>query len=158
MGLRGPASGTGVLADELAAADPQVRVMHRAGKQGLGAAYLAAFQRALGEPDGWERLVQMDADFSHEPRDVPRLLAALDAGADLAIGSRYVDGGGTVNWGPVRKFISRGGSFYARTILGIGVRDVTGGFKCFRRDLLDCAGDARIRLGRQRCFSYGGLR
>ena len=112
--------GTGALADELAASDPQVRVMHRAGKQGLGAAYLAAFQRALSEPDGWERVVQMDADFSHEPRDVPRLLAALDAGADLAIGSRYVDGGGTENWGLGRRIISRGGGLYARSVLGVG--------------------------------------
>ena len=105
-------------------------------KQGLGAAYLAAFQRALGEPDGWERLVQMDADFSHEPRDVPRLLAALDAGADLAIGSRYVDGGGTENWGLGRRIISRGGGLYARSVLGVGIQDLTAGFKAWRADTL----------------------
>jgi dolichol-phosphate mannosyltransferase len=116
----------------MAAADPQVRVMHRTEKKGLGAAYLAAFQRALGEPDGWERVVQMDADFSHEPRDVPRLLAALDAGADLAVGSRYVDGGGTENWGLGRRIISRGGGMYARTVLGVGVQDLTAGFKAWR--------------------------
>ncbi len=142
----GSPDGTGALADELAAADPQVRVMHRAAKQGLGAAYLAAFQRALGEPDGWERLVQMDADFSHEPRDVPRLLAALDAGADLAIGSRYVDGGGTENWGLGRRIISRGGGLYARSVLGVGIQDLTAGFKAWRAD--HAARDqARRRVG-----------
>src|SRR5260221_210393 len=93
--------GTGTLADELAAADPRVRVLHRVRKQGLGAAYLAAFNFALDADatGGWKRIVQMDADFSHDPNDVPRLLAALDAGADLAIGSRYTEGGGTENWG-----------------------------------------------------------
>src|SRR5215831_3408770 len=132
----GSPDGTGALADELAAADPQVRVMHRTGKQGLGAAYLAAFQQALGEPEGWERLVQMDADFSHEPRDVPRLLAALDAGADLAIGSRYVAGGGTENWGLGRRAISQGGGLYARTVLGVGIRDLTAGFKAWKATTL----------------------
>jgi dolichol-phosphate mannosyltransferase len=132
----GSPDGTGRLADEMAAADPHVRVMHRTAKQGLGAAYLAAFQRALGEPDGWERVVQMDADFSHEPRDVPRLLAALEAGADLAVGSRYIDGGGTENWGFGRRIISRGGGIYARTVLGVGVQDLTAGFKAWRVNTL----------------------
>jgi len=146
----GSPDGTGALADELAAADPQVRVMHRTGKQGLGAAYLAAFQQALGEPEGWDRLVQMDADFSHEPRDVPRLLAALDAGADLAIGSRYVHGGGTENWGLGRRIISRGGGFYARSVLGVGIQDLTAGFKAWRASTL-----RGIKLGDVSAKGYG---
>ena len=126
--------GTGRLADELAAADPQVRVRHRAGKEGLGRAYVDAFLALLDE--GWERIVQMDADFSHDPNDVPRLLRALDEGADVAVGSRYVPGGTTVNWGLRRKLISRGGSVYARQVLGVGVRDLTAGFKAWRSDTL----------------------
>ena len=126
--------GTGQLADELAAADPQVRVRHRAGKEGLGRAYVDAFLALLDE--GWERIVQMDADFSHDPHDVPRLLHALDDGADVAVGSRYVSGGTTVNWGVRRKLISRGGSLYARWVLGVGVRDLTAGFKAWRSELL----------------------
>jgi dolichol-phosphate mannosyltransferase len=125
--------GTGALADELAARDPSVRVLHRKAKEGLGAAYLQAFRVALDE--GWERIVQMDADFSHDPRDVPRLLAALegpDGGADLAIGSRYVPGGGTENWGAGRRIISRGGGTYARLALGVSVRDLTAGFKAWK--------------------------
>jgi dolichol-phosphate mannosyltransferase len=128
--------GTGVLADELAVADRQVRVLHRVRKQGLGAAYLAAFQFALDAEVGWKRIVQMDADFSHDPKDVPRLLAALDAGADLAIGSRYTDGGGTENWGLGRRAISRGGGLYAQTVLGVTVRDLTAGFKAWKADTL----------------------
>ena len=128
--------GTGALADEMAAADPQVQVLHRAGKEGLGAAYLAAFAHALAAPAGWQRIVQMDADFSHDPADVPRLLAALDAGADLAVGSRYVAGGGTENWGLGRRIISRGGALYARTTLGVGVQDLTAGFKAWKADTL----------------------
>jgi len=126
--------GTGQLADELAAADPQVRVRHRAGKEGLGRAYVDAFLALLDE--GWERIVQMDADFSHDPHDVPRLLRALDDGADVAVGSRYVSGGTTVNWGVRRKLISRGGSLYARWVLGVGVRDLTAGFKAWRSEIL----------------------
>jgi dolichol-phosphate mannosyltransferase len=128
--------GTGALADALAAGDAQVRVLHRAGKQGLGAAYLHAFRVALDE--GWERVVQMDADFSHAPDDVPRLLAALEggAGADLAIGSRYVAGGGTQNWGLLRRVISRGGGTYARMALGVGVHDLTAGFKAWKASTL----------------------
>src|SRR5438552_15353590 len=134
--------GTGVLADELAAADPRVRVLHRVRKQGLGAAYLAAFSFALdADHGGWKRIVQMDADFSHDPKDVPRLLAALDAGADLAVGSRYVAGGSTVNWSVGRRALSRGGSLYARTVLGLPIRDLTAGFKAWRRETL-----ARIPL------------
>jgi dolichol-phosphate mannosyltransferase len=126
--------GTGALADEIAARDGQIRVLHRAGKQGLGAAYSQAFRLALDE--GWQRIVQMDADFSHAPKDVPRLLAALDEGADLAVGSRYTDGGGTDNWGLGRKIISRGGGAYARTALGVRVRDLTAGFKAWRAETL----------------------
>ena len=148
----GSPDGTGALADQLAAADPQVRVMHRTEKRGLGAAYLAAFERALGEPDGWERLVQMDADFSHEPHDIPRLLAALDAGdgADLAIGSRYVNGGGTANWGIGRRVLSRGGGLYARTVLAVGIQDLTAGFKAWRADTL-----RGIKLGAVSAKGYG---
>jgi len=126
--------GTGALADQLAAADPQVRVKHRAAKQGLGRAYVDAFRGLLDE--GWERIVQMDADFSHDPADVPRLLGALDAGADLAVGSRYVPGGSTVNWSLGRRLLSRGGSLYARTVLGLPIRDLTAGFKAWRRETL----------------------
>jgi dolichol-phosphate mannosyltransferase len=122
--------GTGALADQLAAADGQVKVLHRPGKEGLGAAYRHAFRVALDE--GWSRIVQMDADFSHDPKDVPRLLAALDAGADFAVGSRYTAGGGTENWGIGRKIISQGGGLYARTVLGIGVHDLTAGFKAWK--------------------------
>jgi dolichol-phosphate mannosyltransferase len=123
--------GTGALADELAVADSRVQVLHRVRKQGLGAAYLAAFHFVLDSDRGWKRIVQMDADFSHAPKDVPRLLAALDAGADLAIGSRYVEGGGTENWGLGRRLISRGGGVYAQTVLGVEVRDLTAGFKAW---------------------------
>jgi dolichol-phosphate mannosyltransferase len=126
--------GTGKLADELMAQDPAVRVLHRPGKQGLGAAYKDAFRVGLAE--GWDRIVQMDADFSHDPKDVPRLLAALDQGADLAIGSRYVAGGGTENWGLGRKVVSRGGGLYARLALGVSVQDLTAGFKAWRTQTL----------------------
>jgi dolichol-phosphate mannosyltransferase len=126
--------GTGAIADGLAAKDPAVRVLHRAGKEGLGAAYLHAFRLALDE--GWERIVQMDADFSHDPKDVPRLLAALADGADLAVGSRYVRGGGTQNWGLGRRLISRGGGTYARVALGTSVHDLTAGFKAWKAETL----------------------
>lgn len=135
--------GTGALADALAAADPQVRVKHRAGKEGLGPAYVDAFLQALSER--WEYIVQMDADFSHDPADVPRLLAELDAGADLAVGSRYVRGGGTVNWGLGRRAISRGGSLYARTILGVPIRDLTAGFKAWKAQTLRDVAPAAVR-------------
>jgi len=126
--------GTGELADRLAAELGYVDVLHRQRKEGLGPAYLAGFRRAL-ESDA-DLVLEMDCDFSHDPADVPRLIAAA-ADADLVLGSRYVPGGGTRNWGFVRRFISRGGSFYARVVLGIGVRDLTGGFKCFRRAVLE---------------------
>jgi dolichol-phosphate mannosyltransferase len=127
--------GTGKIADALAAKEPRIRVLHREKKEGLGRAYLAAFRWALAE--GYTYIIEMDADFSHDPRYLPSLLDAAEAGADLALGSRYVTGGGTVNWGIGRQVISRGGSLYARTILGVGVHDLTGGFKCFHRRVLE---------------------
>ncbi len=127
--------GTGRLADELAARNDHVRVLHRERKEGLGPAYLAGFRRVLEDPEA-ELILEMDADFSHDPNDVPRLLAAAHD-ADLVLGSRYVEGGSVGSWGVIRRFISAGGSFYARVLLGVGVRDLTGGFKCFRREVLE---------------------
>jgi dolichol-phosphate mannosyltransferase len=127
--------GTGELADRLAAELPWLDVLHRPRKEGIGRAYLDGFARAL-ETDA-QLVLEMDCDFSHAPEDVPRLIAACEDGADLALGSRWVDGGGTENWGLVRRVISRGGSLYARLVLGVSVRDLTGGFKCFRRPVLE---------------------
>jgi dolichol-phosphate mannosyltransferase len=127
--------GTGTIADRLADELPWVDVLHRRRKEGIGRAYLAAFPRALAS--GAELVLEMDCDFSHDPRDVPRLIGACEAEGDLALGSRYVDGGGTRNWGLIRRVISRGGSFYARVLLGVHVHDLTGGFKCFRREVLE---------------------
>jgi dolichol-phosphate mannosyltransferase len=126
--------GTGDIADRLAEELDGVSVLHRPRKEGLGPAYLAGFRRALD--DGAELILEMDCDFSHDPADVPRLIAAADE-ADLALGSRYVEGGGTEHWGAVRRFISRGGSLYAQVLLGLRVRDLTGGFKCYRRKVLE---------------------
>jgi dolichol-phosphate mannosyltransferase len=127
--------GTGAIADRLAAAHAgEVEVLHRAERTGLGDAYLAGFARALDAGAGF--VCEMDADLSHDPADLARLLAAARAGAGLALGSRYVEGGGIADWGPLRRAVSRGGSWYARTVLGVGVRDLTGGFKCFRADVL----------------------
>jgi len=127
--------GTGEIADVLAAEYDWVSVLHRDRKEGLGPAYLAGFRDVLrGDA---EYVLEMDADLSHDPADVPRLIEACADGADLALGSRYVEGGGTENWGRGRRFISAGGSFYARTLLGVGIRDLTGGFKCFRREVLE---------------------
>ena len=127
--------GTGELADRLAAELGFVDVLHREHKEGLGPAYLAGFQRALA--NGAELVLEMDCDFSHDPADVPRLIAAAEAGAGLALGSRYVEGGAVANWGLVRRFVSAGGSWYARMILGVPIRDLTGGFKCYRRTVLE---------------------
>ena len=127
--------GTGRLADRLAQELDYVDVLHRERKEGLGPAYLAGFRRALS--DGAELILEMDCDFSHDPSDVPRLLAAVEQGADLALGSRYVPGGGVRNWGLIRRVISAGGSLYARVLLGVKVRDLTGGFKCYRRAALE---------------------
>jgi dolichol-phosphate mannosyltransferase len=126
--------GTGELADRLAGELDHVSVLHRERKEGLGPAYLAGFRRALD--DGAELVLEMDCDFSHDPADVPRLIDATRE-ADLVLGSRYVSGGSIRNWGFVRRAVSAGGSLYARLLLGVGVRDLTGGFKCYRREVLE---------------------
>jgi dolichol-phosphate mannosyltransferase len=130
----GSPDGTGEIADRLAGEHEAVRVLHRASKQGLGRAYLAGFDLALAE--GAELVLEMDADFSHDPADLPRLIAAADD-ADLVLGSRYVPGGGVENWGALRRLLSRAGSVYARAFLRVPVRDLTGGFKCFNRRVLE---------------------
>ncbi len=126
--------GTGAAADKIAATDPRVRVVHRKKKEGLGAAYIDGFRRALAA--GYNLIIEMDADFSHPVAKLPDMLA-LAATHDLVLGSRWIQGGGTRNWPIHRQFISRIGSFYARTALGVGIRDLTGGFKCFRRHVLE---------------------
>jgi dolichol-phosphate mannosyltransferase len=130
----GSPDGTGRIADRLADELAPVRVLHRDRKQGLGRAYLAGFALAL--ENGAELVLEMDSDFSHDPADLPRLLAASEA-ADLVLGSRYVPGGGVTSWGWLRRLLSRGGSAYARILLGVPVRDLTGGFKCFHRRVLE---------------------
>jgi dolichol-phosphate mannosyltransferase len=130
----GSPDGTGDIADRLAAADPRVNVLHRSGKQGLGSAYRAGF--AWGIERGYDVLVEMDADGSHRPEDLGKLLDA-SAGADLVLGSRWVPGGGVVNWPWHRRFVSRGGTFYARLMLGIPIKDATGGFRAFRRETIE---------------------
>jgi dolichol-phosphate mannosyltransferase len=127
--------GTGEIADRLARGLEWVDVLHRGRKEGLGPAYLAGFARALA--DGSDYVLEMDCDFSHDPKDVPRLIAAAKDGADLVIGSRYVPGGSIPNWGLVRRLISRGGCVYAQAMLQTRVRDLTGGFKCYRRRVLE---------------------
>jgi dolichol-phosphate mannosyltransferase len=127
--------GTGELADRLSAELGFVDVLHRERKQGLGPAYLAGFRRALD--DGAELVLEMDCDFSHDPKDVPRLIAASEDGADLVLGSRYVRGGSIPNWGVTRRAISLGGNLYAQAVLQSSIRDLTGGFKCFRRRVLE---------------------
>jgi dolichol-phosphate mannosyltransferase len=139
--------GTGSLADALAAELDSVEVLHRSGKNGLGKAYTAGFQRALAA--GAELVMEMDADFSHDPAHLPALLAAADA-ADLVIGSRYVSGGGIRNWGFVRRVVSRGGGLYARRVLGLDIQDLTGGFKCINRRVLEA-----IDLESVRADGYG---
>ncbi|HMQ30170.1 MAG TPA: polyprenol monophosphomannose synthase [Chloroflexaceae bacterium] len=131
----GSPDGTGDLVARLAAGDPRVGLHRRPAKLGLGTAYLAGFRRAL--EDGAEFIFEMDADFSHDPRYLPALLGAAEAGADLALGSRYVPGGGTTDWGLGRRLISRGGNLYAGLILGLPVADATGGFRCYRRRVLE---------------------
>ena len=126
--------GTGRLADGLAAADEHVEVLHRPGKAGLGLAYVNGFAHALRAGAGY--VVEMDADLSHDPADLPRLIGRARAGADLVLGSRYTAGGGVEDWDLLRRVLSRGGCRYARAVLGVGVRDLTGGFKCFRADTL----------------------
>jgi dolichol-phosphate mannosyltransferase len=126
--------GTGEIADRLAAARSWVQVLHRPRKEGLGPAYLDGFRRALEL--GADLIFEMDCDFSHDPADVPRLVAAAED-ADMVLGSRYVRGGGTRNWGLLRRLVSRGGSLYAQLLLGVPIRDLTGGFKCYRRAVLE---------------------
>jgi len=130
----GSPDGTGTLADELAAADERIHVLHRAGKAGLGGAYIAGFDWGLAA--GFDVLVEMDADGSHAPEQLPTLLAALDD-ADLVLGSRWVQGGAVLNWPRRREVLSRGGNLYARMLLGMSVRDATGGFRAFRRRVLE---------------------
>ena len=131
----GSPDGTGQLADQLSAELPEVEVLHRTTKEGIGPAYLAGFAHALSQGAGL--VLEMDADFSHDPAYLEGLLGAIAGGADLALGSRYCPGGGVSDWGPVRRFISRGGSRYAQLVLGLQVKDLTGGFKCFRREVLE---------------------
>jgi dolichol-phosphate mannosyltransferase len=139
--------GTGTIADRLAAEYDWVEVLHRPAKSGLGQAYLAGFARAL--EGGAQLLIEMDADFSHDPAYLPQLLAAAED-ADLVLGSRYVPGGGVRDWGLLRRLISRGGGLYARTVLRVDVRDLTGGFKCIRREVLEA-----IDLPSVRAQGYG---
>jgi dolichol-phosphate mannosyltransferase len=139
--------GTGAIADALAAREPRMHVLHRSARQGIGPAYLAGFREALAMGAGL--VVEMDCDFSHDPATLPALLAAA-ARNDLVIGSRYVGGGRVARWGPVRRLVSRGGCWYARVVLGSPVRDLTGGFKCFRREVLQA-----IRFDDVRASGYG---
>jgi dolichol-phosphate mannosyltransferase len=131
----GSPDGTGAIADRLAQECGWVEVLHRSSKNGIGPAYLAGFRHALDR--GAACVMEMDSDFSHDPADLARLLEAVRAGADLALGSRYVPGGGVSDWGLLRRLISEGGSAYARLVLGLPIRDLTGGFKCFRREVLE---------------------
>ena len=150
--------GTGEIADRLAAELDSVEVVHRERKEGLGRAYLAGFELALGR--GAELLLEMDSDFSHDPADLSRLIRAA-ADADLVLGSRYVKGGGVADWGLVRRSVSRGGSWYARTLLRVPIRDLTGGFKCFRREVLetiDLSGVHSNGYGFQIELTYRALR
>jgi dolichol-phosphate mannosyltransferase len=131
----GSPDGTGDLADEIAAKDARVRVVHRPGKMGLGTAYVEAFRRGLGE--GYERFFEMDTDLSHDVRYLPDFVRALDDGFDVIIGSRNIPGGGVEGWGPLRHFVSKGGSLYSRVILGSSIRDLTSGYKAFSRRALE---------------------
>jgi dolichol-phosphate mannosyltransferase len=140
--------GTGRIADRLAAEHDEVQVLHRSEREGLGPAYVAGFQHALSQGAGF--VFEMDSDFSHDPKDLARLLEPVrDGRADVALGSRYVAGGAVLDWGLVRRIISRGGSLYAAVILGLTVRDLTGGFKCFRADVLEA-----IDLPSVRAYGY----
>jgi dolichol-phosphate mannosyltransferase len=141
--------GTGQLADTIASREPRVAVLHRPGKEGLGVAYRDGFRWVLDRPET-RAVVQMDADFSHDPKDLPRLLAPLMGNADLTLGTRYIAGGGTVGWPWYRKIISRGGTIFARTVLLLPYRDLTGGFKAWRRELLEA-----IRLREISGSGYG---
>jgi dolichol-phosphate mannosyltransferase len=135
--------GTGEIADRLAREDARIRVMHRAGKLGIGSAYVQAFQRGLA--DGYDVFFEMDTDLSHDPRYLPDFLEAIERGADVVIGSRNIPGGGVEGWGLGRHVLSKGGSLYSRTILGLRVRDLTSGYKAFRRRVLEAVDLERIR-------------
>jgi dolichol-phosphate mannosyltransferase len=137
--------GTGELAEQLAAEEPRIAILHRPGKEGLGRAYVDGFADVLGR--GAARIVQMDADWSHAPDDLPALLAAIDAGGDLVIGSRYVAGGGVRDWGLLRRVVSRGGSVFARIVLGLSPHDLTGGFKAWRGETLQAIDWGRVHSG-----------
>jgi dolichol-phosphate mannosyltransferase len=139
----GSPDGTGDIADAIAARHDWARVLHRTAKGGIGPAYLAGFAHALGEGAGY--VMEMDSDFSHDPADLARLLETARGEADLALGSRYVPGGGVTDWGLLRRFISEGGSTYARLVLGLKVRDLTGGFKCFRSEVLEAIDFETVR-------------
>lgn len=139
----GSPDGTGAIVRKLATDEPRLGLLSRAGKLGLGSAYLAGFRRALDE--GADFIFEMDADFSHDPSYLPALLAAAEAGADLVLGSRYVKGGGTTDWGLGRQMISRGGNLYAGIILGLPIADATGGFRCYRRRVLSSLDLSRVR-------------
>jgi dolichol-phosphate mannosyltransferase len=139
----GSPDGTGRLADGLAERHDWVEVLHRTEKAGIGPAYLAGFAHALERGAGY--VMEMDSDFSHDPADLARLLAAARESTDLALGSRYVPGGGVTDWGLLRRFVSQGGSTYARLVLGLPVRDLTGGFKCFRREVLEAIRFEQVR-------------
>jgi dolichol-phosphate mannosyltransferase len=141
--------GTGLLADRLAAADPQISVLHRAAKRGLGPAYVAGFDHALARGAG--TVCEIDSDFSHDPATIPRLLGAIAGGADLALGSRYVEGGRVEGWAPWRRAVSRAGCVYARTVLRVPVRDLTGGCKCFRAAALEAID---FRTARARGYAF----
>jgi dolichol-phosphate mannosyltransferase len=141
--------GTGRLADEIATREPRLAVLHRAAKQGLGVAYRDGFRWALDRPDT-KAVVQMDADFSHDPADLPRLLAPLMRDVDLALGTRYMTGGGTVGWPLHRQLVSRAGTLFARTVLLLPYRDLTGGFKAWRREVLEA-----VRLREASASGYG---
>ena len=140
--------GTGELAERLASSSDRIEVLHRQTKEGLGPAYAAGFDRLLSE--GADVVVEMDADFSHDPNDLPRLVEAVQEGADLAIGSRYVDGGATPDWPAIRRFISRGGNLYARTLLGIPIRDATAGYRAFTAEAL-----RKLPYSEARASGYG---
>ena len=139
--------GTGEIIDQIVARDPRVHVLHRTGKLGLGTAYLEGFRWALDR--GYRLVAEMDADFSHDPRYLPALVELARTGADVAVGSRYVEGGGTINWGIGRQAISRAGGRYARTVLGLDVRDLTSGFVVYRREALE-----RLDLDQVRSNGY----
>lgn len=134
--------GTGRLADAISAREARLKVLHRPSKLGLGTAYVAGLGWGLRR--GYERFIEMDADFSHDPGDLPRLVAALDAGADVVVGSRNVAGGAIQGWGPARHLLSKGGSYYARLVLGVSVRDLTTGFKGYTRRALEQIGVERL--------------